>query len=475
MYAAHSALGVVAGLLLFASMATGIPALFIHELGAWQNPRLRYDAPREIDLDAVVTHGLASAPAGTEEIRLFLPTPAHPAVQFLFSQRGANTWLDVHPASLEDLAHGEHGFLWVWGRVHTNLLLGRTGRYVVGFSGLVLLFLVTSGLLAHRKLLREPFTWRRHRSLRVSLGDLHKLLGAWLSPMHVMFALTGSILGLLGILTLVNALVAYGGDQDAAFRAVLGPFVERAGTPSDPVNVQPFLERARREFPHIRWHSMALLAWNDTNAHIELEGEHTDTIAMASSVRYRVSDNALVHRVEWVGEGVWRRAFSFVMPLHFAEYGGLIVKLLYALAGLGGALLAASGLLVWIVKRDAPRFTRIVMGFVGGLPLATFVTPLVDRTLAMQLASRDTLVPSAYVLALAVAIAFAFTRPPERALRELLHGAAAIACTLAVVDIVLTGASAMRAANGGFVMSAILLVAITPRGLALHSRRPRPR
>lgn len=472
MYAVHSALGAGVGLVLYAVMFTGAPALFEHELLAWEHPELRFEIPDRVALDAAVARGLAEIPPRTDDIFVFFPEASRPSVRLQWVRDHESRWLDVHPQTLEPLADAQYGFTRVWRQIHTNALMGRLGRYAVGLAGLAMLLMLVSGLFAHRKMLQQLFTWRRERSFRVSLGDLHKLLGVWGSLVYLMFAFTGAILGLLGVLTLVSALVAYGGDQEAAVEAVLGPAVEPVGVLQGPPRLAPLIEKASARHPNIEWTSARLMHWRDANAHIELGGERTDAIAMNTAVRYRARDGVQVYEVDWVERGIWHRLFGLIMPLHYGTFGGLALKVLYAVLGIIGSIVVATGLILWLEARRKRRATSIsfrrihavTLGLIGGFPLATLALPTIDRLVAQHSTARIDVLITAYVFLLLVSIVVAFQRPSGAALRDSLLASGAFSLATPVSDTMLSGWSAAwtpgpaAAANVAFVGVALLCI-----------------
>jgi hypothetical protein len=58
---------------------------------------------------------------------------------------------------------------------------------------------------------------------RLTNADLHNRIGIWALPFHLIVALTGSLLGLSGLIIMVLALVSFKGDQEKAIAALLGP------------------------------------------------------------------------------------------------------------------------------------------------------------------------------------------------------------------------------------------------------------
>ena len=65
------------------------------------------------------------------------------------------------------------------------------GYWIVGLAALVMLAALVSGVVMHRKIFREMFTFRPAKHIRRSVLDLHNLTGVVALPFHFIFALSG--------------------------------------------------------------------------------------------------------------------------------------------------------------------------------------------------------------------------------------------------------------------------------------------
>lgn len=293
-FAVHSAVGVLTGLFLYAVVFTGTVALFQEEVVSWSNPQLRFSTPQSKSVDALLSGQASALPDRADPLLVFLPTIYQPSLRVVVPSHDDPFSLEINPRTGERLPARAPGFETVWRRAHTDGLLGRPGRYIIGVAGLVMLLALTTGLLAHRKMFRQLITWRRDRSFRVSVGDLHKLLGLWGSIAHLLFAFTGAILGLLSLLSLVSAFVVYEGDTKRAVAAVLGPPIQPSGRPAPPPELDPLFARAVAIDPEVDWNLAAVLAWGDENAHVEVAGLPRNALSMRRVARFRAEDDALV-------------------------------------------------------------------------------------------------------------------------------------------------------------------------------------
>ena len=65
------------------------------------------------------------------------------------------------------------------------------GYWIVGLAALVMLAALVSGVVIHRKIFREFFTFRPGKHTQRSTLDLHNLTGVVALPFHFFFALSG--------------------------------------------------------------------------------------------------------------------------------------------------------------------------------------------------------------------------------------------------------------------------------------------
>ncbi|MES1263688.1 MAG: PepSY-associated TM helix domain-containing protein, partial [Peristeroidobacter soli] len=68
------------------------------------------------------------------------------------------------------------------------------GYWIVGFAAMMMLVALVSGVVMHRKIFREFFTFRPGKRLLRSTLDLHNLTGVVALPFHFLWALSGLII-----------------------------------------------------------------------------------------------------------------------------------------------------------------------------------------------------------------------------------------------------------------------------------------
>jgi uncharacterized iron-regulated membrane protein len=268
------------------------------------------------------------------------------------------------------------------------------GIYIVGFSALVMLAALVSGVIMHRKLFREFFTFRPDRSRLRSVLDLHNLTGVVALPFHFFFAFTGLLIFAatyyfpLGH-TQLHALH----DRAAVLEArSTGLPHERAGVPAGLANVDAMVADSQR-----RWQQkdkagevgfLLLQHVGDANGYVSVYRAGTDRIALVGdAVHYKAATGELI-REDPAATPVSRIA-EFLTGLHLQHFRHWLLRWFYVLGGLAGAVCIATGFIFFVEKRKRQHAASGSQGarIVDALAVAS-VTGMVLATLGILIANR---------------------------------------------------------------------------------------
>ena len=256
---------------------------------------------------------------------------------------------------------GSYAMTWIYD-LHMNLLLGPVGEKLVGYSGLVLLVLLLSGLWAWwpRGSWAKALHFKRAAVATRRLRDIHKLAGLLGLPMLLLLVATGTLLGLPD-------------ERDHVLARSVGPVetlppARSASSQGTQIPVSRALAVAHTALPNAR------LAW------IEVPGPGTGVFRVRMqqpgdpSARFPHSYVAIDHHTGQLlaildadTGGPATTITNWLHPLHDASVGGLPLRVLAALFGLFPLILFATGLLRWLRQRRG-RTTRRSPIKAPGLP-----------------------------------------------------------------------------------------------------------
>ncbi|MBQ4856840.1 PepSY-associated TM helix domain-containing protein [Pseudoalteromonas sp. MMG007] len=405
----HSWVGIVTGILLFIVCFSGaIAVLSRPELKIWANPELHQLSalPSEKVTALINQYHQQVPPSFGKNIHVYLPSGhnTHLLTILFESHEGDENYdeeaayvyqFDPRNFKLVNQYYGAADYFYenrktdapsFIGHFHADLHLGRPiGLILTGFLGLTLLVSTITGLFIHRQLIKELFTFRRNKDLDVVVNDAHKIMGIWGSLFHGVIGFTGAFLGLATVILLpAAAFVSFGGDQDKLvqkFTAMPEPVISEQYQMTD---INSILVDAKTRYPKAKVVDLTIMAHNDQNAEVYLRLIGGD--AVASQLLQYHGSGEFSKTMSSFGDipGPAIKVLSLLFPLHFGNFAGVFVKIIWSLLGLTTALLPLSGMMMWLAKRSRgsnptlsqsayQAWNRVIIGSCGGLVLATAI------------------------------------------------------------------------------------------------------
>lgn len=461
----HGSAGAAFGVLLWMVLFSGAWSLGYASLQDWAQPPAGAAADL-LPLERLLARATGQT-AGLDELSLILPSAARPTLDICTGREGCPWRLDARDGRPLDTPSA----LDLPRRLHKTAFMGFPGRMLVSLFGLLLLVMTLSGLLLQRRRLASLVRLRGAGRTRV----LHGLLGGWSLPWLVLFGVTGALSGLGALGTLLLAPVVYPQQPQRVFAELMAPLPPPArGEPAaQRVDLDALLRRDAARVPGFLPREVRLHYAGDAGASVEIAGF---TLGVPSTPLFERhlyrADGTWLTDATARSRGAWLRAFIAVQPLHFALYdwlgrwSGLLAGLHLAM-GLAACALVASGLWLWLQRRQGERrarwLARLALGLDGGLLLAT-----AGLLLAVQLQVRGWLpdaVPGRVFLGLwGASLVLPWWVPLRRCCRA---GAAltALACLLAAASHLLAQAG-QGATVAWPVDLSLLLVGLACAGLA---------
>jgi uncharacterized iron-regulated membrane protein len=373
----HSALGLAFAALLYLVCLTGTIAVFANEFQRWENPGV--ERMETMSADAVQTAYrtlLDRADGPVEHVLIILPSEDRPWPTFRVDGEGGGqtTWVaDSTGRITGELRESWTKFLT---RLHINLHLPQSwGVFIVGLTGVALLSSLISGLLAHPRIFRDAFHLRLGGSRRLQEADLHNRIGVWALPFHVVVSLTGALLGLSAIIIGAIGLAVFQGDTAKVYALLVPPHPANDARAAPPLDLRPLFARVSARAPEGRVTYLAVEHPTEMGAAVTFEVEDGSS-RLANANSYAFDRNGkLYHEHEAARNNVGQQILGSLGLLHFGWFGGGVVKIAYALLGLGLTYLAAGGVNIWLARRrdkgrPAPGWERVWTAIVWGQPVA---------------------------------------------------------------------------------------------------------
>ena len=232
---------------------------------------------------------------------------------------------------------------WLLNLHYTFMLNGIGGEHsqwgtVLGLiAAVILTFLGISGLIIHRKFWLQLLHLRLQKSLRIFSGDLHRLIGAWASPVILVLGITGIYF---------NALVVYHELFEHPSEDHYEPIAPLYG---EHIDFQYLLNDSLKQLENFT--PTYLLYPYEPDVNITVFGHQTGLNPFASNyastVTYDRTNGKLLTAIDGRKANAAVKVFDSFRELHFGSFAGLGSKLIWCILGLSPLFLGLSGLYIW--------------------------------------------------------------------------------------------------------------------------------
>ncbi|WP_338881655.1 PepSY-associated TM helix domain-containing protein [Achromobacter veterisilvae] len=362
--------------------------------------------------------------------------------------------------------------------LHYTLHAGNFGFWLVGWLTVGMLVALLSGIVVHKRIFKDFFTFRPGRGQRAWL-DGHNASAVLTLPFQLMIAYTG--LAIFYTSYMPGPLRAVYGEQGlAGWQAALAEGAAQAEAPVLPAR-PPLDERlpARQQLGVLLRAAQDALGGAARMIMVERPGQARERISVYgrpdADVTLRQINSAVGRAVFDGASGAFSSlhlaagrpsadaAHDLMKHLHVASYGGWTIKWLYFVLGLAGALMMATGTVLFTIKRrnkgesefgaGTPTFYRIAealnVAAIAGACLACICYFHANRMIPASLPNRDAWEISAFFLAWLSSLAHACVRLVQRAWVEQFACVALLCLLLPVVNVWTTGGHALAYAHAG--------------------------
>lgn len=251
----------------------------------------------------------------------------------------------------------QFSFMGLMFALHVDLFTGLPGQLFLGLMGLLFVIAIVSGVVLYGPFMRKlDFgTVRKGKSRRLKWLDLHNLLGIVLLGWLLIVGLTGVInelsrplYGVWQATDLVKLTAGYQGTEPPKQLASADAAL-RATAQAVPTHTIISFSHPGNLFatPH---HYMV---WTKGNT------PFTSHLIVPVLVDAATAEVTAVVRPPW-----YLVMLALSQPLHFGDYGGLPLKILWVLLDLLTIVVLVSGLYLWVARRKATdaRIAHLTQG-----------------------------------------------------------------------------------------------------------------
>jgi len=335
--------------------ATGLPLIFHeeidHALGYSTGVPELPGVTSQASVDAMIADALDRRPG--DEMQFIVRDPHEPDAWFVRlgeTADGAISAYYTYDARTGEMVNEyplEQGVMNVFLRLHVDMFAGLPGTLFLGFMGLMLIVSLVSGTVLYAPFMSKLRfgTVRRNRSSRLKWLDIHNAVGiitlVWLL-----------IVGATGVVNTL-AIPIFGHWQETQLAEMTMPY--QAASPLAAIgSVDAAVAAARETAPGTQLSFMAFPGNSFASPH-HFVAFMQGTEPLTSRLLKPVLIDARTSVALQTAEMPWYVSLLLLsQPLHFGDYGGLPLKVLWAALDVLAIVVLVSGLVLWIKMRKRP-------------------------------------------------------------------------------------------------------------------------
>jgi uncharacterized iron-regulated membrane protein len=347
----HLWLGLATGLVVIIISVSGALYIFEEEIRDYTQKDFRYVTSQQkafIGLDRVILSFEKLSPK--DQLRLIRIEDGSPnATVEITTKKAVVYYFNPYDASL--VKKGGEDWLEVVEHIHTSLLLGKTGEFIMQWSVVIFVLMLITGLVlwfpGQMRLLKQSLSIKRKASFKRLNYDLHNVLGFYASVVLLVTALSGLYFAFKGVKTAASFVAGSKLGQGKAIVAVKPVQID-----SLPVRYNKIYTEAKIKYP------------GAISSSFSLRGKGELRLRMIYPYRWARNQNTFFYE-ETTGAMIRAKLYKDFngadlieatnYDLHTGRLFGLPSKILSFLAALVAASLPITGFIIWWKKRKKPK------------------------------------------------------------------------------------------------------------------------
>ena len=474
----HTWTGLIFGWLLFAIFLTGTLSYFKDEINHWSTPEVQSHPLDPVASLALAQRYLQSNAGHANSWVIRLPSEREPALSVSWRDPNAGgrrgmVRKDLDAVSGQEVVGRDSRGGEFFYRFHFELEMPYPwGRWLATFCAFIMLLGLVTGIITHKKIFKEFFTFRPGKGQRSWL-DGHNAIGVLVLPFHLMISYSSLVIFMYMVMP--ASIMASYGDSGDYFDDLFGrdetPALAGVAAPLAPL--PELYAKVQEQAPGARMGFIQVQNPGDGNARVTFSRASADSVAYKRSANWTFDGVSAALLSQGAPESAaMMTSFTFV-GLHMGNFAGPWLRWLYFAFGVAGTAVIGTGLVMWLGKRQLkhaksghmPVELRLVevlnIASMSGLLLGVAAFFWANRLLPVTLQGRADWEINAFFLAWALALAHAVLRPGRRAWGEQLALGALAFALLPLLNALTTGQGLNHAiAVGDWAMAGFDLTAL---------------
>jgi uncharacterized iron-regulated membrane protein len=335
---------------------TGLPLIFHHEIDDILHPEVK---PAEVaagtpraSLDQVVANGLAEKPGNVVHFLIWDKDDPNRVIlsvgKSMNVDPSTNTFVGVDANTAQYLESPDvtGRFTYFMLKLHTDMFAGLPGKLFLGVMGLLFCVAIISGIVVYAPSMRKLSfgTYRRDRTHVVRWLDIHNLAGILLVVWTLVVGFTGVINTWAEIVIMIW--------QNGQLAEMTSQYKDRA-VPTRLYSIEGAVQTALEAEPHMKPSFVSYpgsILSSKTHYAVMLRGDTPLTSRLVKPVLIDAETGKFTDSRElpW-----YVSTLLISQPLHFGDYGGMPLKIIWAILDCLTIIVLSTGLYLWLRRRKS--------------------------------------------------------------------------------------------------------------------------
>jgi len=482
----HTWAGFAFAWLLFFIFVTGSLGYFENEIDRWMKPEIAIvdDAIDDFEILNSAKQQLTVLASDAEQWYLAYPSKRNPYIKISWLQpanaelgmpkQWHEEYLAPHTGKItptRETSGGETLY-----RLHYNLhyVPAVVGYLITSLATLFMLIGLVTGVIIHKKIFIEFFTFRAGKGLRAWL-DVHNVFSVLPLPFHLMITYSGLVL-LMGISfsPVIDATYGEGkkmhrqfyneskteNKQQQTINLNTADLSLKAELSHKPVlSLKTVLTDAKARYKNQTVSYLGIIdrniADNTEQPSFQVWLDGNEGIEFATLLSYRLVDGQIQLEESLGKTHSAAKIYDILEHLHEGLFADTYLRWLYFISGLLGAAMIATSMIIWVKKRQNHPTKFIILidklnaAVVVGLPIAIAAYFWSNRLLPLAMSNRAEWELHSLFIVLAACACFCIVRAADKVWKSMLWIAATVYALLPIGNMLTTEHSLLASVQQG--------------------------
>ncbi|REA62638.1 PepSY domain-containing protein [Dyadobacter luteus] len=234
------------------------------------------------------------------------------------------------------------------------------GYLIAGIVSFLFLFALITGLLLHwDKIKSNFFLFRPWSKWKTVWTDMHTVLGVIGFPFQFVFAVTGVVLIVNYVILTPFGNLLYEGNSEKLYESLQFNRNMAAEYTYKPIkedfDLDAFVKKWQKEWKGSKITGVHIRNYMDENMQLTMEAKPNPESNFAGSgfVHLQVATGKILAQKSPITDSNYIDGVkSLIYHLHFGDFGGKPLRIVFFVLGLMGCAVIISGILIWFVARD---------------------------------------------------------------------------------------------------------------------------